>query len=305
MTAHALISTTCVNDCVFCAVSDKRSRGHFPRPEEISEFIVSHFKRGENSIVFSGLGEPTLDPNLEAYIALATQVGYEEIGLFTNGFRLTQTKVQRWRGLGLTRVLISFHGLSEGHDASVGREGSFREAVHALKLYTEGGLTVSVNTCITKYNLHEIPMLCQLLDTYNLSEHTISFPEWDGNVLNNKNIMPTYKDLVQCAEALAAYCSPTRRISNAPACLVKVPINRSVSIGYLDGGGERTLDAKGNNILPLECIQSSCSNKQDCPGFDQNYVEFHGWDEILEVLKPRIHEMEIRNFLQHVASHKG
>jgi len=275
MNAHVLISQSCVNDCVFCAVADKRRSGLFPSKDDIVGFIRDSVRAGEDGLNFSGLGEPTLDPFFEDYLRTAKEAGYGSIGVFTNGHGIDTEKVRKWKSMGLSAALISLHGLERGHDASVRRDGSFKDGLKALELYTREGFAVSVNTCLTRINIEEIESLCSLVDGYPVRSHSLSFPEWSGNALLNPEALIDYVDLIPLAERLAKTDFSHRFFSNAPPCLVgsRVDVSRS-SISYLDGNGKRIVSPRDCNAMDSACAM--CSQKLRCPGIDRNYIQFRG-----------------------------
>ena len=115
-TAHALISGRCVNDCLFCAVAAKRRNQLFPQKKEVIRFIRNVAEDGSQRMVFSGLGEPTLDPHFEEYLNVAAEMGFKSICLFTNGYGLDREKAEKWRAVGLTEIMLSIHGVQQTHD---------------------------------------------------------------------------------------------------------------------------------------------------------------------------------------------
>jgi len=291
VTAHVLISRSCPNDCIFCAVADKRRAGSFPKPEEIRRFIAERGGEGGRTLALSGLGEPSLDPDLDSYIGLARASGFEAIVLFTNGAGVDLVRARRWKDEGLTGALVSIHGLRDGHDASCRRRGSWDEAMAALDVFRDLELEVSVNSCATTLNLGELPGLCELLDGGPLVAHSLSFPEWSGNAAINAALMPNYIDMRELASLIPP--SPKRFFDNLPPCIVRfatVGIRRDRTIDYLDGGGALLLDPSAANLSCPHPRRGDCAWAGRCPGFDREYVARRGWSEIRALLEPEIVE---------------
>ena len=262
-TAHALISRRCVNNCIFCTVARQRSDRKFPGKAEILRFIKGRAASGTRFLVFSGLGEPTLDPHFEEYLAEAGRLGFDRITLFTNGYGLTLAKARGWKKLGLTGVLVSLHGTEAGHDRVVQRKGSFREAVRALKIYVRLGLEVSVNTCLTRISLPDIPALRSFLAGYPLTKHTLAFPEWSGNAPLFAESLLNYEEVSEAAGELLPTPDRVTFFNNIPYCLVQKPTIESETaphtVRLLAGGGERIIhQGQGKRFLP------ACS-AQPCP----------------------------------------
>ncbi len=240
---------------------------------------------GTRSLVFSGMGEPTLDPDFEEYLALAEELGFDSISLFTNGYGLKAEDVRRWKDYGLSSVLISMHGMEDGHDRNVQRKGSFREAVSAIRLYSEYDILVTVNTCLTRLNLPEIPRLCEFLAGFRVITHTLTFPEWSGNVpLYEENILD-YHEVSEVAGDLIPEGNMIAMFEDMPYCLVRNKTremqNRGI-VGLLDGTGEHEFDGNARKIFPESCSGRGCVFQTVCSGFERNYIKARGWQDLKE-----------------------
>jgi len=282
-TAHALISRVCVNNCIFCAVAGKRKAREFPTTEEVFRFIKDSAAAGIRTLTFSGLGEPTLERHFEEYLATSNALGFKRICLFTNGHGLTPEKVTRWKDSGLSEVLLSIHGMEQGHDRNTQREGSFREAISALELYVESGLPVTVNTCLTRLNLAEIPKLTVFLAQHPVKMHTLSFPEWSGNAEVYSEHMVDYEEVATAADQLIRAEDKITFFDNIPYCLVRGKIREMQgvsSVRLLDGGGDRQLHPMDGKLLHESCSERGCPLLGACPGFEKNYISVRGWQNL-------------------------
>jgi uncharacterized protein len=283
--AHVLISKSCVNNCIFCTVADRRRKHIFPEREEIIRFMKDSAASGTRSLVFSGMGEPTLDPDFEEYIALAQELGFDRISLFTNGYGLEAEDVRRWKDYGLSSVLISMHGMEEGHDRNVQRKGSFKEAVAAIRLYSEHDILVTVNTCLTRFNLAEIPMLCKFLAGFPVTTHSLSFPEWSGNVLLYEENILDYHEVSEVAHDLIPEGNTIAMFEDMPYCLVRSRTREMQNqgiVGLLDGTGEYEFDRNTRKVFPESCSSRRCAFRRVCSGFDRDYIRVRGWQDIRE-----------------------
>lgn len=281
--AHILISRRCVNNCVFCTVADKREKRLFPTPAEIFDFISERAHAGVSHLVFSGLGEPTLDPNFESYLRAAGLQGFRNMTLFTNGYGLTLERARCFRDLGIAHVLLSVHGMREGHDANVQRAGSFGEAIEALDHYLDAGMAVTVNTVLTRLNLCEIPELRAVLSERPISRQILSFPEWSGNAPRFEAYMLTYAELCDAAPALIPEDDGRTLFENAPYCLVRrcgreMLGNHQVQI--LDGRGSHRFEQSARRKLLDICSRLVCPLRDRCPGFETRYLECRGYGDL-------------------------
>jgi MoaA/NifB/PqqE/SkfB family radical SAM enzyme len=282
-TAHVLISRSCVNDCVFCATATKRARQQFPSSDEVLSFIRKCADLGVVHLILSGLGEPTLDPNLETYLMCASDLGFTSITLFTNGFGLTEQSARNWKSMGLSAVLLSLHGIEHGHNRSVQRAGAFAEATKALRIYTKEEYSVSVNTCLTRFNLDEIPTLRDFLRPYRVRAHTLAFPEWSGATVSHPESQISYEDVIGRAEALIPVDDGITMFDNVPYCLVRRPIREMRGVEpmqYLDGHGPLELVPHEGKQYPDSCHLAPCPLLACCPGFESPYIEARGWGRL-------------------------
>ena len=286
--AHALIGRKCVNNCIFCAVALKREQSYFPSYEEILQFINDSKEAGITRFVLSGLGEPTMDPHLELYIETAKKAGYEHICLFTNGHRVTEEKADEWENLGVTQVLVSLHGLREGHDKNVQRSGSFDEAVNALEIFSKFSYEINVNTCLTVHNINEIPGLNNFIARYPVRTHTLSFPEWSGNALRNKEQLLNYSDIYRRRAQLIPEKGGITRFENVPYCIIRrntVELFSSGSSLLIDGNGVIENSLQRGKMFPKICSDFHCRYRTRCSGFESEYIRTRGWRDSLPIVK--------------------
>lgn len=285
--AHVFVTDACVNDCIFCAVADKRSRGELAKTRArkghtVYDVLSRLARQGVRRVVITGYGEPTLEPDLGRYIDFASHLGFTAITLFTNGCGSTSERVDEWVEAGLTGVLISVHGLQDGHDKSVGRAGSFQEAMHALETYFALYIAVSVNTCITRDNIEEIPRLQRLLSSYPLSTHSIAFPEWCGNARANPERLLTYTDVYEHAPLLLENCNPFTRYDNIPLCVLGHGPAKQLRFepSLLITEQEHVTNGGDQRIFPQACSNGACAHHAVCPGLERNYARLNGTNEL-------------------------
>ncbi len=283
-TAHALISSACVNACAFCAASQQRREGRFARREDVLAFLRSAAADGVQHVVFSGIGEPTLDRHFDEYLGVAQGLGFRTIGLFSNGFGCTQERVRRWRSLGLDRVLLSVHGLEAGHDRLVGRSGSFSEAIGAISTYAGESVRVNVNTCLTRWNLHEVVGLRDRLTELPVDRQTLAFLEWSGSVSSHSEIVPDYEEIGARAAEFVPEGNRRTRFDNIPACIVGRKTREESEgiqgVRLLDGARDVRIVPSHRKVWPDACVAQPCALRCSCPGFERGYVEARGWQGV-------------------------
>ncbi|MBI5417201.1 radical SAM protein [Candidatus Poribacteria bacterium] len=298
-TAHALISRRCVNNCVFCAVAAKRKKRQFPKKKDIIDFLEKCSYAGISHMIFSGLGEPTLDKYFEEYLTIANNLKFNNICLFTNGYGLTAQKALRWKKTGLSEILLSIHGMENSHNKNVQRKGSFKEAIFALNTYADLNYSVSVNTCLTRYNLKEIPDLIKFLTKYPIKKHTLSFPEWNGNANYYTDCLPDYEEVSAMADKLIPHDDRITFFDNIPYCLVQKKIREMCDLSpvqYLDGRTDAVVFPNTEKLYPQNCLDKKCQLLSICPGFEKNYIHARGWGSIKQ--KIDLHLTSIKSIEQ-------
>lgn len=141
----------CDNRCVFCSETHERvSRLAEPAARAL---IAEMRARGVESLVFSG-GEPTAHAGLPALIALARELGFARVSVFTNGRRFADRGYARsLRLAGLDSALVSLHGPdAETHASVAGVAGGFEETLPGIDNLLEQGVDVLLNTVVCKLN---------------------------------------------------------------------------------------------------------------------------------------------------------
>ena len=105
---------------------------------ELKEFPQDGIKR----IVFSGLGEPLMNPRLPEYVRMVVEAGIAgRVEIITNGLLLTPEKSRALVAAGITNINISVQGLdAAGYEETCGIRIDFEHYLENLKyLYEHKG----------------------------------------------------------------------------------------------------------------------------------------------------------------------
>ena len=105
---------------------------------ELKEFPQDGIKR----IVFSGLGEPLMNPHLPDYVRMVVEAGIAgRVEIITNGLLLTSEKSRALVAAGITNINISVQGLdAAGYEKTCGIRIDFERYLENLKyLYEHKG----------------------------------------------------------------------------------------------------------------------------------------------------------------------
>lgn len=268
--ATLLVTRRCDNACVFCAQPNET-------PTADAESSLRSMRATTDEVTFVG-GEPTLEPELPALVAIARDVGYRRIGLQTNARMLGRGGLAgRLAAAGLTDV----HGTLLGADASVhdyhtGRAGSFVESMAGLGAARAAGVTVVVSAVVTRSNCRNLDTLPALLGSRGVSALHFAVPlargraaeAFDRVVPRLGIALPFVLHAVDRAQRLGQHA----RISGAPLCM----------LGPFASANLPT-DVNGERAYASVC--EDCEARKACPGVDPAYLARFGGDE----LAPRKH----------------
>lgn len=148
-------------------------------------------------------GEPTLHPDLPAYIKMAKELGYEVVGLITNGRRLAyRPYLETLLKSGLNHVLVSVHGPDERtHDALTRTRGAFKQVLMAManlalakRAYPY--LKVHTHCVLNRRNFRLVAQFIETFRPFQIDQHVFSvmMPEGRGRRLA-RQLMPRYTDV--------------------------------------------------------------------------------------------------------------
>ena len=145
----------CNLECVHCRrleVSRELSRGDLDHPQAMN-FIESLPGTGKPIVVFSG-GEPLMRPDIFELARRAKEIGLPT-ALATNGTPVDDAVARRIVDAGFRRVSISFDGPDpDTHDKFRGIDGAFEDSIRGFKALRRLGVSMQINTTITKHNFH-------------------------------------------------------------------------------------------------------------------------------------------------------
>lgn len=296
---HIFINSFCNNGCLFC------SDVHYRRsiPVEVLEKNARKdlaLMAGKKEEVLFTASEPTLNPNLNEFIALARSYKYKSIGVITNGRKLKDKKYARSLfESGLTEINVSLHGsVKQIHDKITRVKGSFEETFLGIcnlsLLKKEFNFDFFVNFTINSLNYYDIPAYLNLISSFSGLDGIIFgavLPK--GRAAENFNlIVPPYSDVGKIIKeavfgkrsAIEARNFPQIFILGLPPCVLDEASKHIVSF-ELPIIRDLRSDSRGKMVKALwekkekGILCSKCEYSRVCDGVWESYIQQRGWKE--------------------------
>lgn len=281
--AHVIrIGFRCNQACRFCFVST-----HLPSVsrDRVTEAIETAASRGA-IVVLSG-GEPTLDPDLGRWVALAKARGAPEIELQTNATRLGRPDAARsLADAGVDIAFVSLHAATaEISDAITGAPGTFDQTLAGLDALAVTSIAVRINYVLCRPNAAQFPAFVDLVATrWPRAAITVSFvgtstdlvPRTPDLVPPYAEVLPPLREGLRRAESHGLVVDGFDSMCGLPLCLAPVDASRFAALA------EPPPDYDGGEFIhPPPC--DGCSLRTRCFGLRRGYADLYGWDELRPV----------------------
>ena len=173
------VTDKCNLRCRHCYIGES---GSDELPLNEIRAILSEFEAVQGLRVLITGGEPLLHSRFMELNEMLPAFSFRKV-LFTNGALLDKGKVVR---LKVDEVQISIDGLEDAHNALRG-QGSFSDAVNALRKCRDEGLDVSVSTMVHAKNLGDFDAMQRLFDELGVKDWTVDVPCTTGRLELNKD----------------------------------------------------------------------------------------------------------------------
>jgi AdoMet-dependent heme synthase len=158
------ITRACALACQHCR-AEAQPRRH---PDELNEKEAMHLVEqlaalAPPMLILTG-GDPLMRRDVLSIARRATDFGMR-VGLSPSGTqRLINFDFSAIRDAGIDRISLSLDGATEeSHDRFRGVKGTFARTLKAVEMAHDAGLSVQINTTLTRSNLHEFPEFRRLM----------------------------------------------------------------------------------------------------------------------------------------------
>ena len=298
----ANIARSCNNNCVFCMEGRVRST---------SEFTLEKFRKivEEHDIIDFSSGEPTTNPSLARYVALAKAAGFRSIEMTTNGRMLSVPGfAEKLAGAGMNHFKISIHGSTPFlHDALTRTPGSFEQAIGGLKKVLEikrqYGLEADVLTTMVKQNFKDLPGMVGLFSKFDIDRWNINIFDPSGTVEDRaETLLPRYSEVeksfheVMEAKGVELMRKGTEVSISIPACILRDKLKKYYSnyeeiVMEKNDVPRKQPVRRGRSFLPA-C--GKCRARHVCDGIWKKYLELYGGEEIKPVTNTALLDKDLQ-----------
>lgn len=224
---HVCVGADCNNNCIFCMEDDRASRRErllAQTDEDVRRMMT--VDPSVREVMFTS-GEPTLHPRLPQYVAMARDMGFDIVGMITNGRRLGYRPYLRsLLEAGLNHILISIHGPDAAtHDALVRTKGAFQQALVGLAnlvlLRREFKVKVHTSYVVNKRNYKLFREFFDVMRPFGIDQHVfnVMMPDGRGGKFFDQ-LMPRYSDV---ADSFGTFVEGLTRAESERVFLLDIP----------------------------------------------------------------------------------
>jgi radical SAM protein with 4Fe4S-binding SPASM domain len=152
-----------------CNLRCKHCRGsstEIPDPDELTTdeafHLIDEIVDFASPILILSGGEPLMRDDVYEIARYGVDKGLRVV-LATNGTIVTRDVAERLKKAGISRISVSIDGAdSVTHDAFRGMPGAFDGAMRGISEIRKAGISLQINTTVSKENIDEIPKILDL-----------------------------------------------------------------------------------------------------------------------------------------------
>ena len=170
------LTRACAFACKHCRAEAQPQRDpNELNTEEALRLIDQIREFGDPILVITG-GDPMMRRDLYDILGYAVEKGLRTSLTPTTTRLVTREKLDRVKEAGVRRVAVSLDGpTAEVHDAFRGFSGSFDIAKEIIKNVAEAGLSLQINTTVSRYNVDMLDQMAELVERSNVVQWSVFF----------------------------------------------------------------------------------------------------------------------------------
>jgi len=167
------VTRACDLRCVHCRAEAIPNRDAEELTREQGFALIDELRKFSDTapplFVLTG-GDPLKSPYVYDYIKHADSVGLRVAVTPSATGLLTRAAIHKMKEHGLTRMAISLDGSTpEIHDNFRRQPGSYAHTIRAISDAVAEGITVQINTTISRWNVNDLDNLCALMQKFGLT----------------------------------------------------------------------------------------------------------------------------------------
>ncbi len=195
----------CNHKCLFCMQSNSSAaqRRWVPLEKLKGELRFYAQEHGLHSLGLLG-GEPTLYPWFTETLETARDLGFNDITLNTNGYRLGDWEfAKRAAELGVNRYCLSIHSeVPSIEDYLSNSKGAFIRKLRAIRnlirLRKDGvcKTVISINAVLNQKNLPTLPRFVRFFRQLGISDIRFNYIRPEGRAKDKQDLVPRYHEAI-------------------------------------------------------------------------------------------------------------
>jgi radical SAM protein len=170
------ITHACAFACRHCRAEAQPRRDSRELTTAEAFHLIDQIREFGNPILVLTGGDPMMRRDLFDLLSYAVGRGLRTSLTPTTTRLVTPQALRRVRQAGVRRIAISIDGSSaDAHDAFRGFLGSFEIALRIARAAAEAGLSLQVNTTVSRYNLRQLDELAELVSSLGAVQWSLFF----------------------------------------------------------------------------------------------------------------------------------
>ena len=170
------LTRACAFACKHCRAEAQPKRDPNELTTEEAHRLIDQIREfGDPILIITG-GDPMMRRDLFDILGYAVEKGLRTSLTPTTTRLVTREALARVKDVGVRRVAVSLDGpTAEVHDAFRGFSGSFEIARDIIKQVADVGLSLQINTTVSRYNVHLLDQMAGLVERSNVVQWSLFF----------------------------------------------------------------------------------------------------------------------------------
>ncbi len=170
------VTQACDLACLHCRASSRPLRSPQELTTEEGERLIGEIAAMQVPVFVITGGDPLRRPDIFHLVEFATGMGVRTSLSPSATPLLTREALAELKRCGLARLAVSLDGSSAAiHDSFRGVAGSYDRTLRAIRWARELGISVQINTTVTRLNISDIETIADLLTTFDITMWSVFF----------------------------------------------------------------------------------------------------------------------------------